>query len=97
MSVLTREALLQRVQSMVGENTDDESLAFVEDVTDTITDMERRANGDGEDWKTKYEENDAEWRKKYKERFFSGASTEEEEEEEEREEIKKRTFEDLFE
>lgn len=97
MSVLSREEILSRVQTIIGENTDDDSLAFVEDITDTLTDMENRANGGGEDWKTKYEQNDAEWRRKYKERFFNGASKEEEEEEDEKEEIKKKTFEDLFE
>ena len=29
-------------------------------------------SADGEDWKTKYEENDKEWRKKYQDRFFNG-------------------------
>ena len=96
MAVLSREEILNRVQSIVGENTDDDSLSFVEDITDTLTDMENRANGGGEDWKKKFEDNDAEWRRKYKERFFSGSSKEEEEEEEEKEGVKIRTFEQLF-
>ena len=53
------------------EEIDDETIAFLEDVTDTLTDLETKAKGDGTDWKTKYEENDAEWRKKYTERFYS--------------------------
>lgn len=73
MSVLTREELMSQVKSHFGEATDDASLKFIEDISDTITDLETKANGDGEDWKAKYEENDKNWREKYRERFFSSS------------------------
>lgn len=72
MAVKTREDILESFKKRLGENPDDESISFLEDVTDTLDDFEKRANGDGTDWKSKYEENDANWRKKYTERFFSG-------------------------
>lgn len=71
MAVKTREEILEELRLRVGEQTDDETIAFLEDVTDTLSDLETKANGNGTDWKTKYEENDAEWRKKYTERFYS--------------------------
>lgn len=71
MAVKTREEILEEIKARLGEQTDDETIAFLEDVTDTLTDLETKAKGDGTDWKTKYEENDAEWRKKYTERFYS--------------------------
>ena len=71
MAVKTREEILAELKGRVGEQTDDETIAFLEDVTDTLSDLETRAKGDGTDWKAKYEENDAEWRKKYTERFYS--------------------------
>lgn len=71
MAVKTREEILESFKTRLGENPDDESISFLEDVTDTLDDFEKRANGDGTDWKSKYEENDANWRKKYIERFFS--------------------------
>lgn len=71
MAVKTREEILESFKTWLGENPDDEYISFLEDVTDTIDDFEKRANGDGTDWKSKYEENDANWRKKYTERFFS--------------------------
>lgn len=71
MAVKTREEILESFKSRLGENPDDETISFLEDVTDTLDDFEKRANGDGTDWKSKYEENDASWRKKYTERFFS--------------------------
>lgn len=71
MAVKTREEILESFKTRLGENPDNESISFLEDVTDTLDDFEKRAKGDGTDWKSKYEENDANWRKKYTERFFS--------------------------
>lgn len=94
MAVRTREELLESIRNRVGEQTDDETISFLEDVTDTLTDLEKRANDDGEDWEQRYKDNDAEWRKKYTERFFSGEPTEPTELKDE--ETKPKTFEDLF-
>lgn len=71
MAVRTREEILESIRTRVGEATDDDTIAFIEDVTDTLTDLETKANGSGEDWEKKYRENDESWRKKYTERFFS--------------------------
>lgn len=71
MAVRTIEEILKSFKVRLGEKPDDESISFLEDVTDTLDDFEKRAKGDGTDWKSKYEENDANWRKKYTERFFS--------------------------
>lgn len=71
MAVKTREEILESFKTRLGENPDDDSISFLEDFTDTLDAFEKRAKGDGTDWKSKYEENDANWRKKYTERFFS--------------------------
>ena len=96
MAVRTREEILESMRARVGEQTDDETIAFLEDVTDTLTDFETRANGDGEDWKQRYKDNDAEWRKKYTERFFSGEPQVATPEQNGDESTKPKTFEDLF-
>lgn len=99
MAVKTREEILESFKTRFGENPDDESISFLEDVTDTLDDFEKRANGDGTDWKSKYEENDANWRKKYTERFFSGEPNPEPKPEPEPEpepDDTPRTFSDLF-
>ena len=96
MSVKTREEILETIRTRVGDQTDDETISFLEDVTDTLTDLETRANGDGENWEQRYKDNDSEWRKKYKERFFSGEPDEPKEPKQEEEEEKPKTFEDLF-
>lgn len=94
MAIKTKAELLELVKARIGDDTSDEALAIIEDVTDTLDDYETRV-ADAGDWKARYEQNDADWRKKYKERFF--APTEEPEENDEPEEAEeKRTFEDLF-
>ena len=94
MAVRTREELLNSVRARIGDDTSDEALAFIEDIQDTMSDYETRANGDGTDWKKKYEDNDKEWRTKYRERFFSGTPVVDSEVPEEK--PKKMTFEELF-
>lgn len=96
MAVKTREEILETIRTRVGDQTDDETISFLEDVTDTLTDLETRANGDGENWEQRYKDNDEAWRKKYKERFFSSEPGEPGEPKQEGEEAKPKTFEDLF-
>lgn len=74
MAVVTKEQIMEQVKAVVGENTDDATLKFLEDLTDTMSDLETKAQGDGEDWKTKFEENDREWRERYQKTFFSGTN-----------------------
>lgn len=56
---VTRDA----ITNFLGDRTDDEAIALLE-----VVDNE---GIDEENWKQKYEDNDAEWRKKYTERFKS--------------------------
>lgn len=70
--VKTKDEILGSIKERLKDDTSDEALSFIEDVTDTINDLEHKAQ-DETDWKSKYEENDKEWREKYKERFFSGS------------------------
>jgi hypothetical protein len=70
------DELKASLKTLIGDNTDDASIKFLEDFNDTISDA-GSDNGDG-DWKKKYddllkdkEELDKAWRKRYTERFFS--------------------------
>lgn len=101
MAVVTRDNLMGRIRSVIGEDTSDESLSLIEDFTDTFTDLETRA---GEDWKSKYEELDNTWRKKYKARFFqkpddketTPEDIKEDNEEDLKDESKVKSFDELF-
>ena len=91
MAVRTTDEILESIRTRVGDSTEDADLEFLEDVTDTLSDLKEKSSGH-EDWKAKYEENDKQWREKYRDRFFE--KKEEEEVIEEPETPK--TFEDLF-
>lgn len=91
MAVSTKEDLVARLTASFGENLSDDNISLLEDLSDTIDSF-----SDTEDWKTKYEENDASWRKRYKERF-EGKEDDSPESEAEIEHYESPTkFEDLF-
>lgn len=100
MAIKSRDELMNAIKNRLGDGTDDESIALIEDVTDTLNDYESKVAGDGTDWKTKYEENDASWRKKYHDRFFNSSSNENDpdpfEEEPDDNKPKMLTYDDLF-
>ena len=91
MAAYTREEFLEALRKRVGEDTSDEAIAFVQNMTETYDAM---AANSGEDWKKKYEDNDAQWRQKYRDTFFQ--ATPEPEEPQPEESKKPRTFNDLF-
>lgn len=95
MAVRTKEEILEQLGIKFGEDTSDDTLAIIEDITDTITELENKVT-DTTYWKQKYEDNDKEWREKYKSRFFDGIQQEEEEDEYEEKEVPMKTFDDLF-
>lgn len=95
MAIKSREELLKSLNTLIGDNSTDENLAILEDVTDTLKDYEAKT-ADQTDWKTKYEQNDADWRKKYRERFTSGEEIKNEQEEDVEEDSKPRAFDSLF-
>lgn len=92
MAVRTDEEIMQAVQTRIGEDVSDEALAFVQDIRDTLAD---RKSSSGEDWKAKYEQCDADWRKKYRDAFFNTASDEPDRKPDD-EPDKPLTFENLF-
>lgn len=58
------QATRDAITNFLGDRTDDEAIALLETIDNEGVDEEN--------WKQKYEENDAEWRKKYTERFKEG-------------------------
>lgn len=100
--VLSKEDFMKRLQERIGDDTSEDALSFIEDFTDTFNDLETRSTSDGEnEWKTKYDELDKNWREKYKARFFESKTEPEEVKEEQKEDVEKdgedTSFDDLFE
>lgn len=73
MAIKTQEELLTSIKGLLADDTSDEAISLLEDVTDTLGSFSN-TNKDNEDWKKKYEENDKEWRQKYRDRFFNTGS-----------------------
>ena len=97
MAVVSKESLLEKIRDMIGtENTEsDEIISLLEDLSDTFDDLSSQVSQAG-DYKKKYEENDAEWRKRYRDRFFYSAEDDDYKEDHNEDEVEKKTFESLF-
>lgn len=97
--VRNKEELLAAIRTRIGDDTSDEALALVEDINDSFDDLSNRVNEAG-DWKAKYEENDKQWRDKYRERFFAPTDEDDpltkEMQQEEPDKPKVLRYEDLF-
>lgn len=95
-----KDELMADIKSYIGDDTSDESIELIENISDSINSY---TAGENEDWKTKYEELDKAWRTKYKERFFSDVEETKKDEvkiddiDDEQEEKKSYKYEDLFE
>ena len=97
MAVKTRDEIMEAIRKRIGEDTSDEAISLLEDVTDTFADYETKV-ADKTDWKTKYDEVDASWRKKYMDRFSgkTGEEVKDEQEEQIKDDSEPRTFDELF-
>lgn len=68
--IKSKTEIMEAIKTAFKDDSSDSTLSFIEDVSDTLDDLETKASG-STDWQKKYEENDKQWREKYKERFFS--------------------------
>lgn len=96
MAIKKKDEILASLNTILGEDTDDNMLSLIEDVSDTFDDLDKRASSDV-DWESKYNELDASWKKRYRERFFNGTPDDDDDIELPDDDAKKpRKFEDLF-
>ena len=93
MAIRTKEEIIASIKNKFGDDTSDETIALLEDISDTLD-----TTKDGIEWKQKYEENDRQWREKYTSRFYDGGSKNDKSDEKNDEEEKASTvtFNDLF-
>lgn len=94
--VRTKEEILNLVKDILKDDTSDSALSLVEDLSDTL---DNAKPSDETDWKTKYEDNDAQWRQRYRDRFFSKPAQEDSDEADDpapEETNEPKTFSDLF-
>lgn len=77
MAVVSKEEILEAIKNKIGEDNSDETIALLEDISDTLNDYDTKTK-DNTEWKTKYEENDKAWRERYKNRFFNNEGDDDE-------------------
>lgn len=96
MAVKKIDEIMSAINERFKDDTTDETLAFIEDVNDTLSDYDARTK-DNTNWEKKYNENDEKWRKRYRDRFFGKSDDEDEDDFDDDDEPKKKlTFSDLF-
>lgn len=94
MAVLSREDLMKRLNEAIGEDADVSILEDVADTYDAIAD-----HSDADEWERRYHENEAAWRKRYRDRFESGtpdSGAKNTTDDDQEDEIKVKTFDELF-
>lgn len=94
MAIRQISELLDSARTLIGEDTSDDALSFLDDLSDTMNDYDTRTH-DQTDWEQKYKDNDASWRKRYADRF-NGKPVEEEDDSYELPDPPKKTYLDLF-
>ena len=75
MAIRNATEIMESLRAYLGEDVSDETLVFIEDVNDTLSNYERMV-ADVTDWESKYNQLDQEWRKRYRDRFFEGGQDE---------------------
>ena len=65
--VKTKDEIMEEIRAYIGDRSDDQTIALIEDISDTIDDY--AAHGDYDE---KLMAVEAEWRRKYIDRFMSG-------------------------
>lgn len=93
MAIKTKEDIILAIKNMFPNENTDEVIALIEDVADTFDNINEN---NSENWKEKYEQNDAEWRKKYTDRFFNSNNENNFEKNENEEEEKPLSYDSLF-
>lgn len=102
MAIKTSTEIMETLRTYLGEDVSDDAIGFIEDMNDTLAEYERQI-ADVTDWESKYNELDASWRKRYRDRFFEGGEDkdgsfiEDVNDIEEQEDNAPTTFEELFE
>ena len=90
--VKTKDEIMEEIRTYIGDRSDDQTIALIENISDTIDDY--AAHGDYDE---KLMAVEAEWRRKYIDRFMSGGENKSDvkitEDEEKAEDI---TIDDLY-
>lgn len=89
--VKTKDEIMEEIRAYIGDRSDDQTIALVENISDTIDDY--AAHGD---YDAKLMAVEAEWRRKYIDRFMNGGENKSDVETPADEETEEITIDDLY-
>lgn len=93
MARLSKEDFTKAITTVIGDRTDEDSVKFVEDMTDTYNGLEADKNVSDTEWEQKYNVLNETWSKRYKDRFSESID---ENKENKKEETLPTSYSDLF-
>lgn len=88
--VKTKDEIMEEIRAYIGDRSDDQTIALIENISDTIDDY--AAHGDYDE---KLMAVEAEWRRKYIDRFMNGGEKKNEVEDEKTEDEEKDKSEEI--
>lgn len=94
--VKTKDEIMEEIRAYIGDRSDDQTIALVENISDTIDDYATHG-----DYDEKLKAVEAEWRRKYIDRFMNGGENtheveDEKTEDEEKDRSEEITIDDLY-
>ena len=92
--VLNNDDFVKSVKSIIGDRTDEESINFIENMTDTYNSLVADKDVTNTAWEQKYNALNETWSKRYKDRFLGGSDEQHNENHEDDNEPK--SYNDLF-
>ena len=93
MARISREDFTKAITTVIGDRSDEDSVKFIEDMTDTYNGLEADKNVSVTEWEQKYNALNETWSKRYKDRF---SETIVENKEQKKDEASPTSFDDLF-
>lgn len=93
--VLNNDDFVKSVKSIIGDRTDEESINFIENMTDTYNSLVADKDVNNTAWEQKYNALNETWSKRYKDRFLSG-SDEQQNNESHEDDNEPKSYNDLF-
>lgn len=69
MARLSKEDFVKSITTIIGDRTDEDSVKFIENMTDTYNGLEADKNVTDKEWEQKYNALDHAWSTRYRERF----------------------------
>ena len=73
--ILKSDEAMAQLKKLVGEDTSEDTISFIENISDTLTSLESKVNNNSDMVpKSELDRVNEEWARKYRDRFFEGTT-----------------------